>query len=552
MMRYALVFVIGTGLVWSARAAEPIAHWPLVADGQDASPNARHAVNHGAVFDSPSPDGTRAARFDGRAAYLEVPSEHAPALGTGDFTISAWVCTEASLDDGLGDIVGMYDAAARRGLNFGILAATGVTNSQPNYRTVYAGIDNAQSEPQWTDCGRPGNAIFIFGMAVHEGQLYAATCEPGEKESGHVYRYDGGTQWIDCGSPDKSNAVASLAVYDGHLYAGTGWYDTTGSSLGASPNTTPGGKVYRYDGDTKWTFCGVLSNPETGEAATMGGMGVYKGKLYATTLKQPGFGLYRYEGGTSWTYCGNPGRRVLNPCTFNGKLYMVSYDQPGGPFTYDGTDWAYVGGTIDPPIYQDYSFTVYEGRLHVSTWPQAYVYKMDEKGVFTPRGRTAEELETMGMMAYNGKLYVGTLPSAQVFRLDGENTWTPFGQPLDTTDTKYRRAWSMAVYKGKLFCGVLPTGRVFSIEAGRNVTCDTALEPGWRNVSVVRKGGSLSLYIDGKLVSTSAPFDPAQYDLSNGQPFRIGFGAADYFNGWIKDVRVYNEAVVPDAKPALN
>ncbi|MFA6243252.1 MAG: LamG domain-containing protein, partial [Candidatus Hydrogenedentales bacterium] len=542
MMVSAHVVVLGLCAAATAGAVDPIAHWPLIEDAQDRSAQGRHAVNHGVVFDAPAPDGTRAARLDGRVAYLEVPKETAPSFGTGDFTISAWVCTEAVLDDGLGDVVSKFDPATRRGLNVGILTCSGVGNSQPNYRTVYAGIDNAQAEAQWTDCGRPGNAIFIFGMAVHDGQLYAATCESGENESGHVYRYEGGTGWTDCGSPDKSNAVASLAVYNGQLHAGTGYYDTTGSSLGASPNTTPGGKVYRYDGGTGWISCGALSNPETGESATMGGMGVYKGKLYATTLKQDGFGLYRYEGDTAWAYCGNPGRRVLNPSVFNGKLYMVSYDQPGGPFTFDGTEWSYVGGTINPPISQDYSFAVYEGRLHVSTWPMAYVYRMDAAGVFSTRGKAADELETMGMMAYNGKLYVGTLPSAQVFRLDGEDTWTPFGQPLDTTDTKYRRAWSMAVYKGRLFCGVLPTGKVFSIEAGKNATSDTALEPGWRHLAVVRKGDRLSLYIDGKAVASSTAFDPALYDLSNEQPLRIGLGAADYFNGWIKDVRVYDSA----------
>jgi len=345
--------------------------------------------------------------------------------------------------------------------------------------------------------------------------------------------------------------VASLAVYDGKLYAGTSWYDTTGSALPASPNQSPGGKVYCYAGDQQWTYCGALKNPETGESITFGGLTVFRGKLYATTLKQDGFGLYRYEGGTEWVYCGNPGRRVLNPCVFNGRLYMVSYDRPGGPFVFDGEGWSYVGSSIDPPIDQDYSFAVYEGRLHVSTWPQAYVHRLDERGRWTPCGRPENEKETMGMMVYNGKLYVGTLPSARVYRHESGDRWIPIGQPLDTSEGLYRRAWSMAVYQGKLFCGTLPSGKVFCIEAGKNVTYDNSLAAGWRHLAAVRRGGRLCLFVDGRLVSTSTAFDPAQYDITNDRTLRIGFGAGDYFCGWMRHLRLYDRALTDQEVDSL-
>src|SRR4029079_606002 len=38
-------------------------------------------------------------------------------------------------------------------------------------------------------------------------------------------------------------------------------------------------------------------------------------------------------------------------------------------------------------------------------------------------------------------------------------------------------------------------------------------------------------------------FDSAKYDLSNGQPLRIGFGQTDYFAGRMSDVRLYNRAL---------
>jgi len=42
---------------------------------------------------------------------------------------------------------------------------------------------------------------------------------------------------------------------------------------------------------------------------------------------------------------------------------------------------------------------------------------------------------------------------------------------------------------------------------------------------------------------TSTAFDPAQYDLANDEPLRVGFGAHDYFNGSMCDVRMYRRAL---------
>jgi hypothetical protein len=74
----------------------------------------------------------------------------------------------------------------------------GTSGSQSNYRNVHFGIDSG-TEPKWTDCGRPGNPVYITASAAHDGELYAGTCEAKEGESGHVYRR-GGERWIDCGS----------------------------------------------------------------------------------------------------------------------------------------------------------------------------------------------------------------------------------------------------------------------------------------------------------------------------------------------------------------
>jgi hypothetical protein len=101
----------------------------------------------------------------------------------------------------------------------------------------------------------------------------------------------------------------------------------------------------------------------------------------------------------------------------------------------------------------------------------------------------------------------------------------------------------MTEFQGRLFCGTLPSGHVLSIAAGRNVTYDRELSPGWHHLAAIRNGDRLNLYLDGKSVATSAKFDPTDYDLSIDQPLRIGSGPNDYFRGSLRDVRLYGHAL---------
>ena len=150
----------------------------------------------------------------------------------------------------------------------------------------------------------------------------------------------------------------------------------------------------------------------------------------------------------------------------------------------------------------------------------------------------------MAVSVYNGKFYAGTLPMADVYRYDAHDKWTQVGQLDNTPDVKYRRAWSMAVFDGKLFCGVLPSGRVHSLEAGKAVSYDRQLEPGWRHLAAVRAENKLRLFVDGELVSESdAAFEGKALQLDSDGPLKIGFGQHDYFNGRMKDVRIYDRAL---------
>ena len=527
----AIWFVL-SGACLAQQQLDLVGHWKLAGDCRDYSGHGNHGVNHGA--DLTIADGMR---FDGIDDFIEVPAADVLNLGKQDFSIAVWVHTEAELSDVLGDILSQYDPATRMGFTLSLLNSAGVTSSQSNYRNLSFGIDAGRVDGAWTDRGQPGNARFVMAMAVYDGQLYVGTYEEGENEAGHVYRYEDGAKWIDCGRPDKANAIGSLAVYQGSLYAGSARYNAQGSALVKSPNWQPGGRVYRFEGGQKWTYCGKL-----GEANEVIGMAVFQGKLYATPLYQDGKGLYVYEGGQQWTHCGDPGRRVQPLFVYNGALYGGSYDQ-GHLVRYDGqSDWTDLGQV--PDTTQVYSLAVYQGRPHVCTWPNGSVFVYDPpQNQWTNVGRLGQEKEVMGVAVYNGKLYAGTLPLGAVFRYDGPEQWTLTGQ-LDTTpDVTYRRVWSMAVFQGQLFAGTLPSGHVFSMEAGKCVTHDRELAPGWRHIAAVKAGGLLKLYVDGQCAAQSSRFNPAEYDLSTPSPLRIGFGQHDYFNGRMKDLRLYRRAL---------
>lgn len=536
----AFLFIVFPIQVTASADQGLLGHWKLTGDAQDSSGQGHDGLVHGVDFTASGPDGkpNSAACFDGEAAFIEVPASESLNFGTGDFTLSVWVNTERELDDVIGDVASKFDPVSRCGFNWCIKNGQGNVGSQANYRNIQFGID-AGASPVWTDCGKPGNAVYIMGLTVHDGQLFAGICEPGKDETGHVYRYAGDKRWIDCGSPDRSNAVTSLTTYNGQLYAGTGHYRLSGSTLPNSLNTTPGGKIFRYDGDNQWVDCGQLPGAEG-----VGSLGVYRGKLYATSMYHP-VGVFRHQGEKVWQQLSSDAdnRWIYAIGAFNRFLYGTSW---GGCFIYryDGETWS------DPialePKGQSYSLEVHAGQLYVGTWPNGHVWRSRDGETWYDAGRLGEEKEVMGMAVYNGKLYGGTLPLAQVYRYDDDPSWTLTGRLDYSNDILFRRAWSMSVFQGKLFCGVLPSGHVHALTAGANVSYDRELEPGWRHMAVVRRGDRLKLFVDGQQVAESSKFDPATYKLDNDHPLKIGFGGHDYFRGSMCDLRMYGRALSAD------
>ncbi|MGD9853513.1 MAG: LamG-like jellyroll fold domain-containing protein [Planctomycetaceae bacterium] len=513
-----------------------IGHWQFHGNAQDSSVHARHAIGEGVDFQAAGPGGQAgtAAGFDGRASKLEVPAAMLPPLGTSDFSVLVRVHVAEELDDLPGEIISRYDPATRTGFRLGIDSRPGVTSSQANWQNVHFGIDSGTEPGEWTDHGRLGNAILIFALSVHDGQLFAGTCEAGADEAGRVFRFDG-EQWHDCGAPVRCNSVSSLAVYDGNLYVASSKYRLRGSALAESENPHRGGTVFRYEGDDHWVSCGTLP-----EIEAINGLVVFRGKLYASSLYAPA-GFFRYEGGTTWTSCGVPdGKRVESLAVHDGHIYASGYDE-GAVYRFDGETWEHLG-RIEGAT-QTYGFATYKSNLYVSEWPHAKVFRYGGGRTWHDVGQLGAEMESMPLAVYNGKMYAGTLPTAEVYRYDGDANWKKIARLDFTPDVTYRRVWSMAVYRGRLFAGTLPSGHVHSVEIGRNVTCDRSLEPGWHHIAAVRESGHLRLFIDGQLTATSASFAPEEFVLTNGQPLRIGSGTTDHFNGRLSDLRLYGRAL---------
>jgi len=513
-----------------------VAHWKLASNSRE-SIGGLATKNHAVKFK----DG--AAVFNGLNAWLEVPNSRTLQLGKKDFSIGVWIHTAAKLDDVLGDVLSHYNPKSRTGWNLSLMNYAGVTSAQSNWRNLFFGIDAGQIDRSWTDCGRPGTNMQVKSLVVFDGHLYAGTWEPNKVVRGHVYRYAGGKKWVDCGTPDKSNSITGMAVYKGKLYAGSELYSGGGSSLPLSPNLNHGGTIYRYEGGRRWTNVGKVA-----DVRSVSGLAVYKGILYAGTGTTGAWrdtprtrGMYRFDGVGKWTPCGCPDLRVVHLSVHNGSLFGLSYDG-GGFFRYlGGKRWQRLGPV--PKSTQVYSTAVYEGKIHAGTWPTGSVYRFDGPQKWTNTGRLGTEKEVMGMAVYNGKLYAGTLPLARMYRYDGSGKWTSTGELDKTPKVRYRRAWVTAVYAGKLFCGVLPSGRVMSLEAGKCVSYDRALSAGWHHLTAVKSGNRLGLYVDGKMVTQSTEFDTTRFDLDVKTAFKIGFGQHDYFNGKMRDLRIYRHAL---------
>jgi hypothetical protein len=123
---------------------------------------------------------------------------------------------------------------------------------------------------------------------------------------------------------------------------------------------------------------------------------------------------------------------------------------------------------------------------------------------------------------------------------------------------EWARVTSLTVFGGKLFASMgsctsshldAPAdfrGKVYALQAGQCVTHDRDLGVGWKHLAAVRRDGRLELYVNGMKTAESPAPSGGPFDVTNGQPLRLGAGETDYFHGKIREVRVHRRALEPD------
>lgn len=235
--------------------------------------------------------------------------------------------------------------------------------------------------------------------------------------------------------------------------------------------------------------------------------------------------------------------------------------------------WEDCGRPSPTSNYVGNCLTVFRGDLYASTFDGAaeadwcHVYRHAGGTRWEDCGSLGEMRRIMCMATYGGRLYVGgdrgppppgesqwTGRPYRIYRHEGGTNWSvAFEFPLERSKNCFPHA--MAVHDGRLFAGIgsctsaakdAPVGvrgSVFSYMAGRCVSYEKDMGPGWRHLAAVRQGDRLRLHVDGRIVATSAAFDPDRYDLTTGGPLKIGFGEQDYFTGLIRDVRLYRRGL---------
>jgi hypothetical protein len=555
----AIICLYGIGLHRAAAAdSNLIGYWTLRGDCLDHSGHGLDGINHGVDL--------KTGAFDGRGSFIEIPDRPALNCFNGDFTITADVFTDKGIDDCFGDIVSKFNQAQRKGFNLTLISNTSGYNSQSDERQLFFGLDNATSG-RWIDCGRPGEKTnSTDALTVFDGDLYVGTVDaPESTDWAHVYRYRGGKEWEDCGRVGKgrTRGVYAMIVHDGALYAAT-----AGSHGGPNANSPKEdfGRVYRYSGGQHWEDIG-----QPGDHYRINSLASFRGKLYALSINtygKTGGGVYVYEGGQKWSQCGDFGRPHTSGL-HDGRLY-AAFPQ-GEVFAYDDKTWEDLGNPIGSLDLCDqiHSQGVYQGELYVGTWPFGRV-AVRRGHKWADVGRLGDATEIVGLTVYNGSLYGGSIPRAEVFRFDGPSKWTSMGRLFDPPNFElvpvgsyakgiqdWTRASSLTVYQGKLFSSTATCyraqidpppsaadirGKVFCMQTGTAVSSDRDMGAGWKHIAAIRKGPTLSLFVDGKLTAR-ATSDRPELDAASSSPLQIGFGSQSYFHGKIRDVRLYNEAI---------
>lgn len=562
---FSVWLVIGTT---TTRAAEPsspaklFAHWPLSVDARDRVGN-QHATVHGGVAFG-KVGGRAAADFNGRDGYLEVRHGPALALGRDDFSIALWARPRRPLAGVPGDLLSKWDAAKRRGINLYIAGSSSGYSGICDSRHVHFGIDDRHVGPE-RDHGMPCSSnSLISNLVVFEGKLYAGIADAADPaEAARVFRLEG-NKWEDCGrlgDDPTIPSVMSMVVHDGRLYAGTGAWDWVRAFGKVKEQPPPRStRVFVYKGGKTWDDLGAV-----GKGSRVLCLASFKGTLFAGLDSAGGGRLYRLDG-KRWIDCGAPdGRNLENLMAWDGALHVATH---GNIYRYEADGKFASIGAEPHKITQIHAMHVSQGRLIAGTWPQGYILRyagekrwdiMGRLGL--PKGKS-EINETNDLEVHNGSLFAGQLPLAELYRYEKDGHWDVvrrLGRRRDYAEKdvdSWMRVTALASHQGRLFAGTgscrgraadvdpeTSLGRVYSFGFGQMASYEHDLPADWVHLTAARRGTTLELYLNGKLVARSLDAPDRPLDVTTAAPLRIGLGALTYFAGAMSDVRIYHGAL---------
>lgn len=312
-----------------------------------------------------------------------------------------------------GNAVLVYALAVFEGSLYAGTYESGAEEAGTVYR--YLGGDD------WESCGSPDQCNSVTSLCVFQGALYAAVSTYNAQGSqlnrsentamgGKVYRYDGGRKWIDCGRLGNAEYIFGLAEFDNHLYA----------TLIHSPN--PSGDLtdlglYRYEGADQWTYCG---NPGGRVCA----IAPHNGKLYGSGYDGGNLGgVFRYEGDSKWTNCGVPGKTDQTYSFANhwGDLYVGTWPEGKVHRYIDDGNWEDRGRLGEEM--EVMGMSLYNGQLFAGTLPLAQVYRYLGGTTWSLTGQLDQTPDVKyrrawTMAVFQGRLFCGTLPAGRVSSIE--------------------------------------------------------------------------------------------------------------------------------------
>ena len=270
----------------------------------------------------------------------------------------------------------------------------------------------------------------VDNLAVFNGNLYAGT-SPG----GRLYQWDGASNWVEKASKlGAETTINSLAVFNDKLYGGT----------------SPGGRLYEWNGANTW----IERAPKLGAETSINSLIIYNGKLFGGT--RPNGKLYEWNGVGAWvdriTPAYIPSLAVYKNKIFGGTSYGALYE-------WDSTALKWVQKA--PRLGSEtsiLSLTVFgfPSRLYAGTSPGGRLYQWNEVDTWVEKAPTQLTQTSINALVVNtasNKLYGGTSPNGCLLEWDGVSNWA--------NKAYFSQVASMAYFNDKLYVGTSRTGELF-------------------------------------------------------------------------------------------